>query len=75
VPSKTTAVEVAAHPRVEASAFTMKAVTEATYATKAVSKTLPKDLTEILEKAPLDSVVSEVDAHRHGTVVCHHHQL
>jgi hypothetical protein len=65
VASKTTAAEAAAHPRVEASAF----------ATKADSETLPKDLTEILEKAPLDSVMSEVDGHRHGTVVCHHHQL
>jgi hypothetical protein len=75
VPTKTTAVEAGAHPRVEASAFATKAVTEAAYATKAVSETLPEDLAEILEKAPLDSVMSEVDAHRHGMVICHHHQL
>jgi hypothetical protein len=68
-------VEAVAHAWLEASAFATKAVTKATYAMKAVSKTLREDLTEILEKAPLDSVMSEVDAHRHGTVVCHNHHL
>jgi hypothetical protein len=73
VPSKTTVVEAVVHPRVKASAFAT--VTEASYATKVVSEMLPEDLTDILEKAPLDSVMSEVDVHRHGMVVCHHHQL
>jgi hypothetical protein len=68
-------MEAAAHPQVEALVFATKAVIEAAYATKAVSETLPEDLAGILEKAPLDSVMSEVDARRHGTVICHHHQL
>jgi hypothetical protein len=51
------------HP-VEASAFTMEAITEA----------LSKSIAEVLEELALDAMVAEVNPQRAGMMECHHDQ-